>query len=50
MLLLEDLKTEKKKHLRHREEERRLSSHLEHDPVLLLRLLNHTHVAPHGVF
>lgn len=24
------------------------SAHLEHHPVLLLRLLNHTHVAPHG--
>lgn len=24
-----------------------MSTHLEHDPVLFLRLLNHTHVAPH---
>lgn len=30
--------------------ERRLSAHLEHDPVLFLGLLNHTHVAPHCDF
>lgn len=30
--------------------ERRQSAHLEHDPVLFLRLLNHTHVAPHCDF
>lgn len=30
--------------------ERRKTTHLEHDPVLLLRFVNHTHVAPHRDF
>lgn len=33
-----------------RREGGRGSAHLEHDPVLFLRLLNHTHVAPHCDF
>lgn len=42
------LKTERKRWKRERE--RRQSTHLEHHPVLFLRLLNHTHVAPHCDF
>lgn len=49
------LRSERKKWKQGRERERergerRQSAHLEHDPVLFLRLLNHTHVAPHCDF